>query len=189
MTAQAWLLLVSLLLLSAGAVLGVFVAVPWSGRYLFRSDLWEIRDRIVDDVLADALPAHHAGVQRLISRAEGAVRFADSFGLASVITLHMAAHRSGQRVSAKPLPMDGLDAAQRKLLKEYDEEIAERAVRYTLTPSGGGWILTLLSFPVLVLMLFGQRLPWRRMTPENIRRHVGRDFRLGADALAARSHA
>lgn len=126
MTDSALLLL---LIVAPGPLfIGAITLPRWFFRSLHRHRLWELRDAIVDDILADRLPKNHPAVKQLARRAESAARNCKQVSIFDLRVYRYIVDREPGlepqiRAMVRTRDLGGLTADQKELIVNYRDSM------------------------------------------------------------------
>jgi hypothetical protein len=123
----------------AGAVV---CGIPFVARLKFRERTDCIRDDAIDAVLERQLP-WSPPVRHFVAKVEGAGDAVREVTFVRAYCLHRALRETGATPPTSP-SYGELDAAERRLLHEYESRFNKAVVRLLLSGSPVGWFATLL---------------------------------------------
>jgi hypothetical protein len=146
------------LLVPIGLVFAIATVPRWLIRSMSKHALWRLRDKVVDDTLAGALPSDHPAVRELIERLEWAISESRSFDLLHLIVWNRAKRQLHPKVLqglSRVPELTDLTPDRAKRVNEYRSCYDSVAIRALLLSSWIGiaivlWTAIPLAFKVLV---------------------------------------
>jgi hypothetical protein len=154
------LLLLNVLALAITAWAVIFALIPACLRSLTRHRLWQLRDRVVDELLDGSYEDTEKPMQ-LVEDAELAIAYLERLSMFNFLVAKLAA--SGLDLPTKaPLDLSGLSPSDRERLQVHLSEFQRALSKQVLLRTPSGWIITLALLPLVLVItalrhLFGSR--------------------------------
>jgi len=149
------------LLVPVGLVFAIATMPRWLIRSMSKHSLWRLRDEVVDDALAGALPADHPAVRELVARLEWAISESRSFDLLHLMVWNRAKRQVHPKVlqSRSRVPdLTSLSSDHEERIRSYRECYDSVAIRALLLSSWIGiGIVLWTAIPVAFKVLLGKR--------------------------------
>lgn len=125
--------------------------IPSSNTSIFRYRLWNLRDRVYDDIRAGAFD-NDERPSEFLAFVERAIIHSPEFTPVRLLITHLTCGRELRRAVPMPafLQLDQLSTADRGRMTGYLDEFERAATRQIIVGTPSGWVATAFLLPVAV---------------------------------------
>jgi hypothetical protein len=145
--------------------------IPSCNLSVFRYRLWQLRDRVADDIRQGAFD-DDACAEEFLCFVEGAIRGAPDFGTVKLLIMLWATRGVPP---PKPFDLEALSPADKALTERHLDELQMLGARHAILGSPSGWILIAVGFPVALVASLIARI--RKGRDDDDKRSLIRDAR------------